>query len=289
MRPHNIFLSWSGPRSLFAATTLKHWLPLVIQSAEPWMSDVDIEKGMRNVHEITRALQGIKIGIVCLTPENKDKRWIHYEVGALSQSVEDGGRVCPLLLGGLEGKDVEPPLGTFQYTLPEKDDFWKLVASINRAISDTPIPEDRLKQTYEALWPKLDWSFKNLPKHNVVTAPIRNSDEMLAEVLETVRGLANKLEAQSVALPHLADALVSKFSERDRRLFYGEGLLPGGITYIPTQDEQFKERLKQGAAALRRDAEQKDQRIRRGKELLQGRGAEKEFNVAEVDSSETES
>jgi hypothetical protein len=82
---HNVFISWSGQRSKWAAEALREWLRLVLQAARPWMSGEDIDKGSRGLDEVSRALEGMKIGIICLTPENLDERWILYEAGALSK------------------------------------------------------------------------------------------------------------------------------------------------------------------------------------------------------------
>lgn len=98
----NVFISWSGQRSKLAALALHRWLPSAIQAAKPWMSDKDIEKGTRGLHELSTALEGIRVGIVCLTPENLHSDWIHYEAGALSKSINDKARLCTYLLGGLE-------------------------------------------------------------------------------------------------------------------------------------------------------------------------------------------
>jgi len=34
------------------------------------MSNTDIDKGSRGLEEIGKALEGMKVGIICLTPEN---------------------------------------------------------------------------------------------------------------------------------------------------------------------------------------------------------------------------
>ena|SRR6185312_7799939 len=66
MGKNNIFISWSGKRSLYAAEALREWLPNVIQAAKPWMSERDIEKGARGLTEVGNALEGMKVGIICL-------------------------------------------------------------------------------------------------------------------------------------------------------------------------------------------------------------------------------
>jgi hypothetical protein len=43
MKKPNVFISWSGERSKLIAEAFYEWLPMVIQSAKPWMSGVSIE------------------------------------------------------------------------------------------------------------------------------------------------------------------------------------------------------------------------------------------------------
>ena len=54
-------------------------LPKVIQGAKPWMSDSYIDKGSRGLSELAGALEGIKVGISCLVPENLEVPWLVFE------------------------------------------------------------------------------------------------------------------------------------------------------------------------------------------------------------------
>ena len=51
-----VFISWSGTRSKLIATALRKWLPYIMQSVEPWMSDTDINAGARWSREIEKEL-----------------------------------------------------------------------------------------------------------------------------------------------------------------------------------------------------------------------------------------
>jgi hypothetical protein len=123
----NVFISWSGPRSKHAAQALRDWLPMVVQAAKPWMSSTDIDKGTRGLEEISKALEGMKTGIICLTPENLSAKWIVFEAGGLLKTEDAKSRVCTYLLAGLEPQAVESPLGMFQATRAEKEDTRHLV------------------------------------------------------------------------------------------------------------------------------------------------------------------
>lgn len=79
-----VFLSWSGSRSKAVAETFSKWIVQVIQAVEPWISS-DIEKGARWNSEVAARLEQSRVGIICLTKENLDAKWILFESGALSK------------------------------------------------------------------------------------------------------------------------------------------------------------------------------------------------------------
>ena len=111
---NNVFISWSGKRSQIVAEALYGWLPLALQAAKPWMSSSDIEKGSRGLDEVGTALEGMKVGIICLTPENLTAQWIVYEAGALSKTLDAKTRLCTYLLAGLERQNINPRLECFK-------------------------------------------------------------------------------------------------------------------------------------------------------------------------------
>lgn len=91
-----VFISWSGEKSKVAALALRDWIPNIIQAAEPWMSEIDIGAGERWNPKVSGELKESNYGIVCLTKDNLDAAWIHFEIGALAKTVEDAF-VCPSL------------------------------------------------------------------------------------------------------------------------------------------------------------------------------------------------
>ena len=193
LETNNVFISWSGERSKKAAEALYGWLPVVLQNAKPWMSSADIQKGTRGLDELGKALDGIKIGIVCLTPENLEAEWILFEAGALSKAVNANAkasvRVCTYLLGGLEPKDVKPPLGIFQATKPDKADTRKLVHTINEAL-DAPLLNSVLDIAFDGQWPRLEEKLSALPNSAGIRPLARPLEDMVAEILEHARAEA---------------------------------------------------------------------------------------------------
>lgn len=188
MSETNIFISWSGKRSLYVAEALCDWLPNVIQAAKPWMSDRNIEKGTKGFTEIGKALEGKKVGIVCLTPENLEAVWILYEAGALSKTFsDDKTRLCTYLLGDLQSQDVKPPLSMFQWTKAEKEDTRKLVQTVNTAISEEPLPAERLNTIFNTFWPHLEEKLKAMPAPEKIVDARRDPNEMISEILNLCR------------------------------------------------------------------------------------------------------
>jgi len=185
---YNVFISWSGERSERVAAALYDWLPKVLQAARPWMSKEDIEKGSRGLEEIGKALEAMSVGIICLTPENAERPWIHFEAGALSKTMGDKTRVCPYLFGGLRGEQVRLPLGIFQATRAEKEETRKMVLAVNRAIG--LVSEQSVGTWFERAWPELEGKLREIPVAKAA-APPSDEKKMVAEMLELAQVGAN--------------------------------------------------------------------------------------------------
>lgn len=158
----NVFISWSGDRSRAIAVFLTEWLRKVIQISKPWMSDFDIEKGERWSDEIGKNLSSHNIGIICVTPENYKASWLIFEAGALSKSLGDA-KVCPLLLG-MSPSELTGPLTQFQATIFRKNDFFKLIKTLNSEIKDLKLDERFLKDAFEKNWPELETKIDEITK-----------------------------------------------------------------------------------------------------------------------------
>jgi hypothetical protein len=197
---HNVFISWSGERSNAVALKLREWLPRVIQAAKPWMSDIDIAKGSRGLNEVMKALSSMKVGIICLSPQNLETPWLLYEAGALSKAIDDSSRLCTYLLDGLEPEDVKPPLGMFQATRASKEDSRKLIQTINLSVSDDPLSDEDFDAVFDAMWPSLETTIKSLPLIEPTRAVRRKTDDMIIEILEIVRSEANRNRVEVVQM-----------------------------------------------------------------------------------------
>jgi|RhiMetdeSRZDD1v2_1073273.scaffolds.fasta_scaffold71579_1 TIR domain-containing protein len=232
-----IFLSWSGKQSREIAEAFYNWLPVVIQAVKPWFSP-NIEKGAKWFSELDNALEGARFGIVCLTPNNLQSPWLLYEAGALSKT--EGARVWTFLHGGLSASDIAPPLGSFQYTVAEKSDVFKLLQSINERLkgeSGNGLTDNVLNDVFEYAWPKLD-SYLSQVKYDKTEAdqsPVRGEREILDEILELVRGYQVQVEDLKYAI------MTPSYFSRSQRLGYASS----------TQEIPFPERGKEVEAILK--------------------------------------
>lgn len=156
-----IFISWSGSLSKQMALNLRKWLPQVIQSLKPFVSDEDIRKGKRWSSEIAEELDKGAFGIICVVPENLTEPWINFEAGALSRNIETG-YVAPLLFGLSSVQLSSHPLGQFQCTEFNQTDMEKLLASINESNPSGQLDPSILNTSFIRCWPELELKFQSL-------------------------------------------------------------------------------------------------------------------------------
>ena len=182
-----IFISWSGKLSQNLGNALKEWIPDVLQAVQCYFTPEDIQKGDRWSSEIAKELEESMFGIFCVTPENLNSGWMHFEAGAISKSKDDA-QVCPILFG-LRPTDLTGPLQQFQVTVFSEEDMFKLMKAINAKLDTRPIAEDRLTRQFTLYWPRLQDNInailstqKKTPKKQT-----RSDRELIEEILTIVR------------------------------------------------------------------------------------------------------
>lgn len=186
------FISWSGVRSRYVAETLSNWLEQVLQSLEPWISS-DIDKGKRWSEEIATKLKESKIAIICLTKDNLDSKWIHFEAGAISKNSD--AYVCTFLFD-ITAANVEQPLSQFQNTRFDKGDMLKLLKTINGIVKDSGgkgMKEANLVSVFDMFWEQLETKLANVPEANENGYEPREDRELLEESLQILRSIKNNL------------------------------------------------------------------------------------------------
>jgi len=248
MAEHNIFISWSGKRSQAMALALHQWLQDVIQAAKPFMSTRSIGAGSRSALEIAKQLESAKVGLICITPENQKEPWLNYEAGAISKQLEDSF-VAPIILD-MRKSDVEEPLGDFDAnSIRDRESMFDVVTMVNLAIAGG-LTEKQLERAFDKHWDELQDDiqarFDKLSDDDVALVTRRDSYDMLAEVLETVRGISavvtrrpNRNEAQELLeLSALLDQVGTPIYSRLGSNLFNSSDLTSAQSFLLSQGDQ---------------------------------------------------
>jgi hypothetical protein len=162
-----IFVSWSRPSSRQAAEAFKDWLPEALPGVKPWMSSEDITKGTSWFKAISDQLSRSRACLICITPENVNSSWLYYEAGATAHAIPEA-LICPYLIEVKPSALSGTPLGSYQVTIFDKEDTWRLVRSLHSKL-DTAHDEGLLRKAFDRSWPSLQ---KKLAKVvTLVTTP----------------------------------------------------------------------------------------------------------------------
>jgi hypothetical protein len=199
----DVFISWSGPQSKQVAEALHHYLPLMINAIQPWLSSADIDAGARWASDVAGKLQQSKVGIICLTPTNLESIWIHFEAGALAKTL-DNTFVCPYLVG-VEPSDVKGPLTQFQAKRANEEDTKRLLETLNSALGENAVKADQLAEAFSMCWPKLKTQLDAV-QNAQPPAKKRSDRDVLEELLELVRGQARPQPASATLTPGPLDS-----------------------------------------------------------------------------------
>ncbi len=115
------------------------------------MSDTDIHAGQHWTTEVTAALQDAVFGILCITKEGADSKWLHYEAGVLARS---GAAVVPLLIDMVPADLSGDPFGLFQAKQLNRQGCHDLVVALN-AKHGNPLERSPLDRLFDRGWPTL--------------------------------------------------------------------------------------------------------------------------------------
>lgn len=162
------------------------------------MSDQDIEAGTNWSERIKRELANTTIGIICMTPENQDARWINYEMGALSKEVkEEENRVIPLLIGFEGPHQVGQPAASLNMVMLGKEGFSKIAKSLNE-IAAKKREAAELATVTDLWWSSLSGQIEVAAGAVPMRVPApRTEQAMVEEILDTVRTISREKLAPS--------------------------------------------------------------------------------------------
>jgi len=177
-----VFISWSGKRSLAVAEALCLFIPRVIpQLKDRLFVSTGIEKGSRWSDEIARHLEEADAGILCLTAEGLTSPWLHFEAGALtkgldashSRRAEDPAATANsrifTYLHGLSPTAFTGPLSQYQWTSATRDDTWRLMNALHDLFADDPSDARAARRRFDDRWPELE---QELRRNAVLVADV---------------------------------------------------------------------------------------------------------------------
>lgn len=157
-----IFLSWSGELSKAVAERLQPWLRAVIQGLNTFISSQDINKGSLWLPKLLEELEKSSHGIICLTKENINSKWLYFEAGALFKSLNES-KIYTLLIN-ISPLEIGLPFSSFQGTIFQKKDVFRLIKDIYSSLQ-TPFEKmdnQQLEKQFDLYWNELEADVKKL-------------------------------------------------------------------------------------------------------------------------------
>lgn len=152
-----VFICWSGERSKKVAGLLQQWLPTVLDGLEPTYSP-DIEKGVPWFNSISQELSRARAGLVCLTPENLESDWMHFEAGALFREA----KTIFTFLFQVQADELRGPLSEIQSTEATHADTKKLIAAMADVMARETSQQPAWEEKFENEWPLLEKRLQNV-------------------------------------------------------------------------------------------------------------------------------
>lgn len=149
------------------------------------------------MNTVASQLEGIRVGIICLTAKNQSSPWLNFEAGAMSKLVDDS-HVIPLAFD-IEKGQIKNPLGQFQAVHFTREDMFDVASTINDAIAaPVPLTQAKLERAFDLAWPLFNTQIEKLRSEDLqdplFEEPKRTPDDMLEEIVVAVRDQAASIE-----------------------------------------------------------------------------------------------
>src|SRR5262249_8100438 len=163
--------------------------------------------------EIAKQLQAAKLGIFCVTPENLDSPWLHFEAGAIANKL-GFSRVCTYLKDVEYGELTGKPFAQFQGSKADEPDTKKLLQTLNAAIEqasetgEKAVPGPVLDSTFEKFWPELRSTLSNA-KPSQTQRKRRSPEEALESLAEASALHSQQMEMVTRAILSLPSRILA--------------------------------------------------------------------------------
>lgn len=198
-----LLISWSGSKSRAAAKLIQEFVPVIIQSAFPFMSAEDLPVGSSWVSALSSAIESADVAVIVVTAENMTSPWLMFEVGAISARQT----TIVAMLIDVSPVDISGPLASFQCLSLNREGMQMLLQLVNERAS-SPVPKHSIDRLSDAFWPDFERKLGQLAKLPSITdvAPIprdtetvRSTRDLLTEILERIQRLESSKNRASDA------------------------------------------------------------------------------------------
>lgn len=188
-----VFISWSGKRSKELARLFVLYGKDLLTNVSFYFSSDEIKGGEKQRQNIESCLNNTNFGIVFLTSTNLSSKWIYFEAGAISRTLEKH-RIIPLLYD-IDIEKIGEPFSAYQGFKIDKESLLKVFIDINDFQENwNKIPEQTIKNNFNRLWKDFDFDLKKVNEINedevhpeIRDASLLSQDDMLREILLSVR------------------------------------------------------------------------------------------------------
>ena len=216
-----VFISWSLPRSQYIASQLHDWFRTYMYPDVTGFISREIGGGQRWAPEVAKQLSACNFGVLCVTPENKDRPWLLYEAGALSRD-PDQSRLFPYLYG-LENDALGDPLAQFQGAGADRDGTWALVLALNAFLRENRRDMDTLRRAFDHNWPQLHSALQRVPAARSTVPDTPRWDDMIKRLREFVSQEGSRIPFDYYFLNHTSRLRPDKQLEFQAKTGYAAG------------------------------------------------------------------
>lgn len=157
-----VFMGHCGDESREVAELLVTFMKKIFPGLEDHYSE-NIPGGKKFFDIILKNLSECNCGVFCITKDNCDSPWIHFEAGALSIPISDDKAIIPFLfdikdIKKKNGEDFASPLKGYQFAFEHKQGVLTLLKGINEK-SEPKLSVKELTRKRDKHWSALNKGF----------------------------------------------------------------------------------------------------------------------------------
>jgi hypothetical protein len=188
----DVFISWSGEgsQSHQLAIAPKEWLPRVIRSVRPWISDADLSKGLPWFEQLYNAVNSATECLVCVTPLSLSSTWMAFEAGVVASRI-GVTRVTPVLL--YDETALTGHLAVFQAVKLNRVDVLRMLTGLNQRLGEHGLQQQILTEEFNDRWERFSARIDEIRESQPAPKPPEDT-EIIREILTGVRSLHRILD-----------------------------------------------------------------------------------------------